>query len=235
MTLRIEVVESGFFKTNSYLVVDELTRQAMLVDPAGDWQRLARQIAASGAQVTAIVNTHGHYDHANRNHEAKRLTGAPIMIHEADAPLLTRFSWVSSLLRRRSRLSPPADRLLREGDVIEVGSLEFEIIHTPGHTPGGICLRHKKHLFTGDALFAGSIGRTDLKGGDYDQLIAAIQDKLFVLSDDIHLHPGHGPATTIETERKFNVFVKLRPEQIENLLFGPPKKKKNKAKDEAAS
>ncbi len=227
--MKIERIESGFFKTNSYLVVDELTNQALLVDPAGDWRRLARVIEQSGARVTAIVNTHGHYDHANRNHEAQRLTGAPILIHEADARLLSRWSWPSLLLRGRARLSPPPGRLLREGDEIEVGSLTFEVIHTPGHTPGGICLRHRKHILSGDTLFQGSIGRSDLPGGNYDQLVAAIQDKLFVLSDDIHVHPGHGPATTIEAERKYNLFVRLRPEQIEDLLFGkrpspPPEK-----------
>jgi len=232
--VKIERVESGFFKSNSYLVIDELTGQAMLVDPAGDWKRLAALIASSGAKVVAVVNTHGHYDHASRNHEARRLTGAPIMIHEADAHLFTDFSWPSFFLRRRPRLSPPADRLLRDGDEIEIGSLSFEVIHTPGHTPGGICLRHKKHILTGDTVFAGSVGRTDLKGGSWEQLAASIKDKLFILSDDIHLHPGHGPATTIEDERKYNVFVKLRPDQIEELLFGPPRKKKPKSENETS-
>jgi len=224
--VRIEVIESGFFKTNTYLVADELTGKAMLIDPAGKWAPIERMICDSGAEVVAVVNTHAHYDHANRNREAKRLTNAPLMIHRAEAERLDRFSLPSLLFRGRGKLSPPPDRALDEGDVIEVGSLRFEVIHTPGHSPGGICLRYKKHIFTGDALFAGSIGRSDLKGGDYDQLVASIRDKLFVLSDDIHLHPGHGPQTTIEAERKYNIFVKLRPEQIEQLMFGPPKKKK---------
>ncbi|MHA1568004.1 MAG: MBL fold metallo-hydrolase [Alphaproteobacteria bacterium] len=223
--MRIEQIESGFFKTNTYLVIDELTGKAMLIDPAGNWQRIARMIDDGGAEVTAIVNTHAHYDHANRNREAIKLTGAPLLVHADDAPRLTSFSLPSLLFRGRPKLSPPPDRLLREGDSVEVGSLSFEVIHTPGHSPGGICLRYKKHMFTGDTLFAGSVGRTDMKGGDYDRLAESIKDKLFVLSDDIHLYPGHGPKTTIEHERKYNIFVKLRPEQIEELMFGPPRKK----------
>jgi glyoxylase-like metal-dependent hydrolase (beta-lactamase superfamily II) len=225
--VRIEKIESGFFETNTYLAIDEDTREALLIDPAGKWPRIAAMIRETGARVVAIVNTHGHYDHANRNHEAKRLTGAPICIHGADSERLAgRFSWPSLLLRGRSRLSPPPDRLLEEGDVIEAGALQFEVIHTPGHTPGGICLRYKKHIFSGDTLLAGAIGRSDMKGGDYDQLVAAIQDKLFILSDDIFVYPGHGPRTNIEAERKFNIFVRLRPEQIEELMFGPPRRKK---------
>lgn len=230
--MRIEKVESGVFQTNTYLVIDDLTGQAMLIDPAGKWKRIARLIEDTKAEVVAIVNTHAHYDHANRNHEAKKLTGAPIFIHEAEAQNLNKFTLVSLLFRGRPRLSPPADQVLTEGDAVKVGSLSFEVIHTPGHTPGGICLRHKKHMFTGDALFAGSVGRTDLKGGDYDSLASSIKDKIFILSDDIHLYPGHGPKTTIEQERKYNLFVKLRPEQIDQILFGPPRKKKAKTEPE---
>ena len=223
--MQIEKVESGFFKTNTYLAIDEETGQALLIDPAGDWRRIATMIQTTRARVAAIVNTHAHYDHVNRNAEAKRLTGAPLLIHEAEAGRLAGFSATSLLLRGRPRLSPPPDRLLREGDTIEVGTLRFEVIHTPGHSPGGICLRSKKTIFCGDAIFQGAIGRTDLKGGDYDTLVTAIKDKLFVLSDDIFLHPGHGPRTTVEQERKFNIFVRLRPEQIDELMFGPTKKK----------
>jgi len=217
--VRIETIESGFFKTNTYLVIDELTNRAMLIDPTGSWRKIAALISQTGAEVTAIVNTHAHFDHVNRNHEAKQSTGAPLLIHRAEGDRLPRLSLPSLLLRGRPKLSPPADRLLEEGDEIEVGSLRFEVIHTPGHTPGGISLRYKKHIFTGDAIFAGAIGRTDLKGGNYDQLAAALKDKLFILSDDIFLHPGHGPRTTIEAERKYNIFVKLRPEQVDELML----------------
>lgn len=224
--MQVERIESGFFRSNTYLVIDEFSNQALLIDPAGDWKKIEALIRKTGAQVAAIVNTHGHFDHANRNWEAKKFTGAPIFIHAADAPAFEKISMAALFLRGRSRLSPPPDRLLQEGDTVEAGGLSFEVIHTPGHTPGGICLRHKKFIFTGDLVFAGSIGRTDLRGGNYDQLIASLQDKIFILSDDIHLFPGHGPRTTIENERKYNVFVKLRPEQIDELLFGPPRKKK---------
>lgn len=228
--MRIERIESGFFKTNTYLVIDEASGAAMLVDPAGKWGPIATLVRETGVRVAAIVNTHTHFDHINRNAEAKRLTGAPLIVHRAEADRLGRRSALGALLRGRLVLSPPADRLVDEGDVIEVGTLEFEVIHTPGHSPGGISLRCKKHILTGDALFAGAIGRTDFKDGDYDTLVTAIRDKLFVLSDDIFLHPGHGPRTTIHDERKHNIFVRLRPEQIDQILFGIPPKK-NKAVD----
>jgi hydroxyacylglutathione hydrolase len=223
--VRIEKIESGFFKTNTYLAIDEAGGEALLIDPAGKWKPIAALIAETGAKVVAIVNTHAHYDHINRNLEAKQATGAPIIVHRAEAHVLDKISGLALLFRARPKLSPPADRTVEEGDEIVAGNLTFEVIHTPGHSPGGISLRFKKHIFTGDALFAGAIGRTDMKGGDYDALVGAIKDKLFVLSDDINLHPGHGPRTTIETERKHNIFVRLRPEQIDELLFGARRKK----------
>lgn len=226
--MRIDHVESGFFKTNTYLVGDEQSGKALLIDPAGDWKKIRTMIQSAGVAVEAIVLTHAHYDHANRVHEARALTGAPLLVHEADAPLLQRKSVLSLVTRWRIKLSPPPDRLLAEGDVVEVGALRFEVIHTPGHTPGGICLRYKKTMFTGDTLFAGSIGRTDLKGGSWPALKASIDNKLFVLSDDIHLYPGHGPKTTIERERKYNIFVKLSPDQMDQLMFGIKPKKKPK-------
>lgn len=223
--MQIEKIESGFFKTNTYLAIDDETREALLIDPAGDWKRIAALIRDAGVTVKAIVNTHAHYDHVSRNTEAKRLTGAPLLIHEAEAGRLPKFSLASLFFRGRPTLSPPADRRLRDGDAIDIGALRFEVIHTPGHSPGGICLRYKKSIFCGDAVFQGAIGRTDLKGGDYDTLVASLKDRLFVLSDDIFLYPGHGPRTSIENERKYNIFVKLRPEQIDELMFGPSKKK----------
>jgi glyoxylase-like metal-dependent hydrolase (beta-lactamase superfamily II) len=225
--VRVERIESGFFGTNTYLAVCEDTHEALLIDPAGKWAAIAAKIDEMGARVVAIVNTHSHYDHANRNHEAKQLTHAPICVHRDDAAALaSRFSFASTIFRGRTRLSPPPDRLLADGDAVDVGRLRFEVIHTPGHTPGGICLRYKKHLFSGDTLMAGAIGRADLKGGSHDQLVASIKDKLFVLSDDIFVYPGHGPRTSIEAERKYNLFVRLTPDQIDQLMFGPPRRKK---------
>ena len=233
--MRIEQVESGFFKTNTYLVSDEHSGQALLIDPAGDWKKIKAMIQHADVTIAAIVLTHAHYDHVNRVQEAKTLTGAPLLAHEAAASRLKKISLLSLLMRRRAKPAPPPDRLLAEGDVVEVGALRFEVIHTPGHSPGGICLRYKKTMFTGDTLFAGSIGRSDLKGGSWPALKASIEDKLFILSDDIHLYPGHGPKTTIERERKYNIFVKLSPEQLDQLMFGiKPKKKPKEDEGEAA-
>lgn len=221
---------SRFLKTNTYLVACDLTKKAMIIDPGIRSKELEAEVRKNSLHVIAIVNTHTHLDHLLGNHKARTLYGAPVMVHEAEEKRLTRISpaaWITG----HSRLSPPADRLLVDGDIIIIGSLEFLVIHTPGHSPGGICLRHKKNIFTGDTLFRGGIGRSDFKGGDYDTLVGSIRDRLFILSDDIFCHPGHGPKTTIEDERKYNIFVKLRPEQIEMLLLGPPKAKKAKSTD----
>ena len=226
--MRIEHVESGFFKTNTYLVGDEYSGEALLIDPGGDWRKIRAMIQKAQVKVAAIVLTHAHYDHANRVQEAQALTGAPLLVHRDDAPRLRKVSALMLAARRRPHLAPPPGRLLVEGDTIEVGALRFEVIHTPGHSPGGVCLRYKKTIFTGDTLFAGSIGRTDLKGGSWPALKASIEDKLFILSDDIHLYPGHGPKTTIERERKYNIFVKLSPAQMDEIMFGIKAKEKSK-------
>lgn len=220
--MRVEKFTTGFLKTNTYVVGPDVSNEVLVIDPGRKIAPVLRYLAQEELEVTAIVNTHRHWDHIGGNRGLKKATGAPILIHEADAERISGFSFWSLLLRGRPHPSPPADRLLRDGDKIAAGSYSFQVIHTPGHTPGSICLKYKKFLFTGDTLMAGAVGRTKDKNDSWKLLSESIQKKLYVLSDDIACHPGHGPKTSIERERKTNIFVRYSPEQIENWLFRPP-------------
>ena len=156
--------------------------------------------------VKAIINTHGHFDHVSANKSLKKSTGADLMIHKADAGMLAQLSGSAAAWGLKAEDSPQPDRLLDDGDVIDIGSLSFKVLHTPGHTPGGISLYVDSAVFVGDTLFAGSIGRTDFPGGDYDTLINAIKTKLFALPGDTAVYTGHMEPTTIEREMKYNPF-----------------------------
>jgi hydroxyacylglutathione hydrolase len=196
------------FATNCYLVSDSSTRDALVIDPGADAGTIIQAVREDDLVVCAIVNTHGHADHIAANCAIKQEFDCPIMIHELDAPYLTDADLnLSSYIGQSGPLSPPADRLLKEGDGVTVGELQFRVIHTPGHTPGGICLIVDDVLFSGDTLFAGSIGRSDFPGGSHRTLIESIRTKLLVLPDDTQVHPGHGPSTTIAAERSSNPWL----------------------------
>lgn len=217
--MRIEVLTAGrFLKTNTYIVGPELSKDVVVIDPAGPPRRILDLLAAGGLRVTAIVNTHAHADHVWGNHALAAATGAPVAMHEAEAEKATRFSPLALLARGKTTWSPKPARLLADGDVVSVGTVDLEVIHVPGHSPGSICLRYKKWLFTGDTLMAASIGDTK-SHEDWKALSGAIMDRLFILSDDIGVYPGHGPRTTIERERKANVFVRYSPDQIERWML----------------
>jgi hydroxyacylglutathione hydrolase len=169
---------------------------------------LAGVLAEKRLRVTAIVATHAHFDHIVAAEHLRQVTGAPFYLHMADAPLL---DWMqtSGRIFLGVDLPPPPDVDVRptEGDVLEAGKLRLEILHTPGHSPGSISLVADEAVFCGDTLFAGSIGRTDLPGGDSQQLLGAIAHKLFTFDEDMTVHPGHGPSTTLGEERRYNPFV----------------------------
>ncbi len=195
------------FEMNCYLAGDPVSRDVIVVDPGDDSDLICDLIGSEGLKILAVVNTHGHGDHIGANADLARRFGCPIMIHEADADFLTDPMKNLSAFLGFETVSPAADRLLHDGDEIEVGAMTFRAIHTPGHTPGGICLYTPGHLFAGDTLFAGSVGRTDFPGGSMDQLVTAIHEKLFVLPDDTVVYPGHGPATTIGAEKASNPYL----------------------------
>lgn len=198
----------GPLACNCYVVGDAESREAVVIDPGGDADELAEFLAGSNLTVTEIVATHAHFDHIIAAEHLRRLTGAPFRLHDRDRPLL---DWMqeSGRLFLGIELPPPpdVDRAAPEGDRVSAGAVSLEVLHTPGHSPGSISLVHESALFSGDTLFAGSIGRTDLPGGDGDALVGAVRHKLFALEDDLRVYPGHGPATTIGEERRSNPFV----------------------------
>ncbi len=201
----------GPLQANCYIAGCDQTRQAVVVDPGGDVDRILSALKKNQLSLTAIINTHGHFDHVGGNKALKAATGADLMIHKGDAPMLAQLGRAAAAWGLQAEDSPRPDRFLEDGDILTFGSLEFKVIHTPGHSPGGICLYEKNAgaLFVGDTLFAGSIGRTDLPGGDYDTLITHIQKKLFTLPDDTKVYNGHMEPTTIGREKRFNPFCRI--------------------------
>lgn len=205
--MKIIKLEVGQLGANCYIVYCEKTLQGMVVDPGGDAQKILEILNREKITVTAIVNTHGHADHIAGNDELKAGTGAPILIHEEDAKMLISAQGNLSMYIGNNLVCQAADRLLADGDCIEIGEMKFQVLHTPGHTLGGICIYGNDVVFSGDTLFEQSIGRTDFPGGSHRQLLSSIKTKLFVLADDTVVLPGHGGNTTIGVERQTNPFI----------------------------
>jgi glyoxylase-like metal-dependent hydrolase (beta-lactamase superfamily II) len=205
----IQVFEAGPAATNGYVVADHENGRSLIIDtPHGTAAALANQARQWQAPVQSFVNTHAHWDHLLDNAEVRRLTGAQFGIHRDSVPLLDlpQTQWFG--LEIAMPVCPP-DFFLEEGRRLEVGDLKFEILHCPGHCPGSVALFEPKErvVFTGDVLFAGSIGRTDLPGGDHATLLTSIREKLLTLGDDVRVFAGHGPVTTIGRERRQNPFL----------------------------
>jgi hydroxyacylglutathione hydrolase len=203
----IETVPVGPLQVNCYLVGCPVTRQALVVDPGAEGERLLQRLDSLELTLKLVVNTHAHFDHVGGNAVLAAQPGIELLLHPDDLPLLSRATAQAAAYGLNTLASPEPTRLIREGERVECGSLGFEVLHLPGHSPGGICLYGHGHLFAGDALFAGSVGRTDLPGGDHELLIAGIRRKLMSLPGATVVHPGHGPDTTIEAERLYNPFV----------------------------
>jgi hydroxyacylglutathione hydrolase len=197
----------GPLQVNCYIIADEKTKEAVVIDPGDDATDILKVIKEKGLRVKYIVNTHGHFDHIGANRAIKEATGAEILIHEADAPVLASAPRQSAAFGMNSVSSPPADRYVKHGDIIPAGEVSLKVLHTPGHSPGGISLLEQGMAFTGDALFAGSIGRTDFPGGDLMTLLRSIKTNLMTLPDDTKVFSGHGPASTIGEERQENPFL----------------------------
>jgi hydroxyacylglutathione hydrolase len=205
--LIIKTLVVGPIMANSFILGCEETHEAAVIDPGDEADRILRSLAESGLSVTYIINTHGHLDHVGANKRLKEVTGAPILIHPLDAAMLNQVASSAAAWGITAVNSPPPDRELEDGDEVTFGSIILKVIHTPGHTPGGISLCTDREVFVGDTLFAGSIGRTDFAGGSFATIKKSIQQKLFALNDDVTVYPGHGPTTTIGEERRTNPFV----------------------------
>ncbi len=203
----LKTLTVGELGTNCYILGDEEKQQAMVIDPGGDFKIIETHIKKLKLKIRYIVLTHGHIDHIGALSQLKKTTGAEILIHSKDSAMLRDPHQNLSVFSGDSMVAGRADRLLGEGDVIEFGTIKLEVLHTPGHTPGGISLLTDKMIFTGDALFCGSIGRTDFPGSSHQQLIGSIKEKLLTKDDDFVIYPGHGPSSTIGQERRNNPFL----------------------------
>ncbi len=195
----------------SYMIGDEATATCAVIDPAFEPQKILEAVKDAGYTITHIINTHGHSDHTSGNAAIIEATGAVLCIHATDADQVSGF-----LNRAFSRVlggkgSPGADRLLADNDIIDIGETQLRVIHTPGHTPGSICIYCHGHLFTGDTLFVGAVGRTDMPGGSMKKLLSSIREKLYALPDDTRVWPGHDygdtPSSTIGREKTENPFT----------------------------
>ena len=207
--LIIKELAVGPLMANCFICGCPNTKDAVVIDPGGDADMILRALAEEALTVKYIINTHGHFDHVSANGEMKDAPGADILIHPLDAPMLQSLSSNAAFFGISVENSPPCDQTIEEGDTVSFGDITLSVIHTPGHTPGGISLFTNGIVFVGDTLFAGSIGRTDFPGGNFNTLISSIQTKLFKLDDTVKVLSGHGPETSIGREKRYNPFVRL--------------------------
>jgi hydroxyacylglutathione hydrolase len=183
----------GPLQANCYILGCNKTMEGLVIDPGGEVFQIVKEISRMGIRIGHILLTHGHFDHTSGARELKEITKAPVLIHRLD----------------EGELDFTPDGNLFDGQELQAGSYRMSVIHTPGHSPGGVCLHAPGAVFTGDTLFAGSVGRTDHPAGDHNKLIRSVIEKIFPLGDDLRVYPGHGPVTTIGRERTTNPFFRM--------------------------
>jgi glyoxylase-like metal-dependent hydrolase (beta-lactamase superfamily II) len=209
--MEVQQMKVGFMEVFCYLVACPQTKEALVIDPAGDEERVVDEITQKGLDLKYIVNTHGHPDHTCGNAKVKTLTGAKIVIHELDALMINPAHGQEMARQWGFTPSPSPDRNVKDGDQIVVGKVSLEVIHTPGHSPGGICLLGDGNCFTGDTLFVGAIGRTDIPGASMSQFMKSIKERLLTLPDETVVWPGHNygfkPSSTVGEEKRTNPWL----------------------------
>lgn len=208
--MNIEILPVGSLEANCYILSCENTKEGVVIDPGDEGERILSLIKDLGLKIKYIINTHGHYDHIASNKDVKDVLKCELLVHEDDYEMIIDPKKNLSYLMGNTEDGVAADISLQDGDIIEFGDIKLKVIHTPGHTRGGICLYNEKDktCITGDTLFYGSIGRTDLYGGDYETLIKSIKEKLLVLPDEVVTYPGHGPQSNIGLEKQINPYLK---------------------------
>jgi hydroxyacylglutathione hydrolase len=209
--MKVEQQMVGMMGVCCYILSCGNTAKAAIVDPGGDEERIIGRVEDLGLDVQYIIATHGHPDHVCGNRKIKEATGAAIVMHEADDDFFSQSQVKNYFSMLGMEPSPPTDLRVRDGDLVTFGDVSLNVIHTPGHTPGGMCLYRAPDLITGDTLFVGGIGRTDFPGGSHRELIESIQQKLLVLPPDTVVWPGHGYGgrrSTIAEERRSNMFIR---------------------------
>ena len=204
--MKIDWRTVGAFQENSYLVLDPASQRAVLVDPGAEADALIEMVRASGATLEAIWLTHAHIDHIGAIADVKRLWDVPIYLHPADQPLYDRGAMQAAVYGIPFEQPPAPDRTLAEGDIVTVGSLDFDVLHVPGHAPGHVAFVREGHMVGGDLLFAGSIGRTDLPLANPDHMMESLE-RVAGLPEETIVYPGHGPTTSIGRERATNPFL----------------------------
>lgn len=220
MSLYIRTFPVGAFQCNCTIIADQEKGDAVVIDPGDEAEKIKNELASQGFVVKYLLHTHAHIDHIMATKELHQSCGGEICLHKADQMLYDNIDMQAQFLGLPNHHEVDAvTQYIEQGDVIEVPGLRFEVIHTPGHTPGSVCFyldqaqdqngQSQKIVFSGDTLFMGSIGRTDLWGGDYNQIIASIQEKLVTLDEKTLVIPGHGPKTTVGQERAENPFLKM--------------------------
>ncbi len=206
----VEKIVVGPLASNCYIVADDAVPQGSIIDPGDEAEAILERVGELGIDIKYIILTHGHLDHIAAVTRVKEATGASLVVHKEDVDSLNDRS-LSLFMGVTLPEVPKPDQLLRGWESIEFGGLSFTVLHTPGHSPGGICLLGEGVLFSGDTLFNCGIGRSDLSGGDPDKLLHSIHTRLLILPDETVVYPGHGPQTTIGEERRRNPFLQGQP------------------------
>ena len=204
----IETLKLGSYGANCYIVGSEKSKDVMIIDPGAESSKIKNIIKTKSYNPKFILLTHGHGDHIGGAKDLKKEFNIPVYIHKKDGNMLKDERLNFTKMMYKNGITLNADKFLEDGDKITLDNMKFEVLYTPGHTPGGISIKHKDIVFTGDTLFKGSIGRTDFPGGSYDQLIKSIKEKLLVLDEKTVVYPGHEGKTTIKYEKENNQFLK---------------------------
>lgn len=202
----VECLTVGPLMENCYILADGGTRKSAIIDPGDEAQRILEVLERKKLTCEHILLTHAHVDHVSGINGIVDKTGAKVYIHRDDALLLKSAPVQALAFGMKPFLPPRIEQYLRDGEIIEVGNLKIKVLHTPGHSPGGVCFLVEGIIFVGDTIFQGSIGRTDILGGNYNELIQSIETKIFTLPDETVIYPGHGPETTVGYEKKYNPF-----------------------------